>query len=223
MTRDAHPAGRPWPRVDAVCVATCRPTEHSSAGVTAIDKRPVDGPLLAATLGLAGDEQGDTRHHGGVDQALYIYAQADADFWAAQLGRELPAGSFGENLRTSHLEVSGARIGEIWRIGACTVQVTAPRIPCRTFAAFWDVPDLVRRFLDAGRPGAYLRVLAPGPVQAGDLIEVVERPDTDVTVADVSRIVTRDRHEARRLDGLPGLGERAAAWAAARVAEPAPG
>lgn len=218
-----HPANRPWPRVDAVCVAACVPTAHSRAGVTAIDKRPVDGPVLADILGLAGDEQGDTSHHGGVDQALYVYAQEDADVWADQLQRDIPAGSFGENLRVRHLEVSRARIGEVWRIGAATVQVTAPRTPCRTFAAFWDVPDLVRRFLDAGRPGAYLRVLAPGPVRAGDLIEVVERPDTDVTVADVARIRTRDRHEAHRLHGLPGLAERVAAWSGERVAEHASG
>jgi MOSC domain-containing protein YiiM len=218
--RDRHPASRPWPRVDAVCVGACVPTRHSSAGVTAIDKRPVDGPVLAGTLGLAGDEQGDTEHHGGVDQALYAYAGQDADFWAAELGRDVPAGSFGENLRLSHLEVSGARIGEVWRIGACTAQVTAPRIPCRTFAAFWDVPDLIRRFLDAGRPGAYLRVLSPGPIQAGDLVEVVERSATEVTVADVSRILTRDRHEAHRLHGLPGLAERVAVWAAERVGQP---
>lgn len=208
-----HPAAHPWPRVDAVCVATCVPTAHSSAGVTAIDKRPVDGPLLADTLGLTGDEQGDTEHHGGVDQALYVYAQQDADHWADELQRDVPAGSLGENLRVSHLEVSAARIGEVWRLGACTAQVTAPRIPCRTFAAFWDVPDLIRRFLDAGRPGAYLRVLEPGPIQAGDLVEVVARPDTDVTVADVSRILTRDRDEAHRLLNLPGLSGRVAARA----------
>lgn len=212
-----HPANRPWPRIDAVCVAACVPTTHSTTGLSAIDKRPVDGPVLADVLGLAGDEQGDTKHHGGVDQAIYVYAQQDADVWVDHLQRDVPAGCLGENLRVSHLEVSGARIGEVWRLGACTAQVTAPRIPCRTFAAFWDVPDLVKRFLDAGRPGAYLRVLEPGPVQAGDLVEVVDRPDHDVTVADVSRILTRDRDEAHRLVGVPGLADKVRVWAQERT------
>ncbi|GGI09199.1 MOSC domain-containing protein [Egicoccus halophilus] len=214
---DAHAVNPSTAHVLAVCVGRARPTAHSTVGATAIDKRPVDGPVIADVAGLAGDEQSDRTFHGGLDQALYAYAQEDADAWAAELDRDLPPGVFGENLRVVGLEVSHARIGEVWRIGGCTVQVTAPRTPCRTFAAFWDVPDLVRRFLAAGRPGAYLRVLVPGPIQAGDQVLLVEAPPTDVTVAEVVRIFTRDRAEATRLVGLPGLSERLTNWAAART------
>ncbi|MFA9446941.1 MOSC domain-containing protein [Egicoccus sp. AB-alg6-2] len=208
------------PSVLAICVGRSRPFGDRAVGRTAIDKRPVEGPVVAGDDGLAGDEQADLRHHGGPDQALYVYAQEDADAWSADLGRVVAAGSFGENLRTSGLEVSRARIGEVWRVGACTVQVTGPRLPCRTFAAFWDVPDLVPRFLAAGRPGAYLRVLVEGPMQAGDTIEVLERPDTTLLVADVARIVTRDRHDAALLLPSDALGERIRRWARARTGEP---
>ncbi len=206
-------------RLDAVCTGRSASAPWLGEGAsTAIDKRPLDGTIRVGELGLDGDEQGDTAHHGGRDQALYAYAQEDADHWTAALDREVAPGSFGENLRTSGLEVSTARIGERWRIGRdVEVVVTAPRIPCRTFAGFWDVPDLVARFLSAGRPGAYLRVVAVGEVRAGDRIEVLHRPDHDLTVADVMRIHTRDRHEAPRLLQVEGLAERAHEWAVEHV------
>jgi len=196
----------------AVCVGTGT-TGVAGGTRTAIDKRPIAGPGFAQVDGLLGDEQVDRRHHGGPDQALYAYAQEDAEHWAAVLDRPVPSGALGENLRTLGLDVSGARIGEVWRLGACTVQVTAPRTPCRVFAAFWDVADLVPRFLAAGRPGAYLRVLEPGPIQAGDAIELLVRPDGDLTVADVARIRTRDHAEAARLRAMPALSARLRAWA----------
>lgn len=188
--------------------------EHSG-----IDKRAIDGLAHIGLLGVEGDEQGDTANHGGRDQALYAYAQEDADHWVAALDRDIPAGRFGENLRTVGLAVSTAAIGTRWRLGSdVEVEVTAPRIPCRTFAGFWDVPDLVSRFLSAGRPGAYLRVLAPGTVQAGDAIEVVHEPDHDVTVADAMRIASHDRHDAARLLEIDGTAERVREWAEKQVA-----
>ncbi|TVR33770.1 MAG: hypothetical protein EA388_10450 [Nitriliruptor sp.] len=93
------------------------------------------------------------------------------------------------------------------------VQVTAPRIPCKVFSNLLDIPDPVARFLSAGRPGADLRALTPGHIEAGDRVEVLERPAHDVTVADVLRIHTRDQHEADRLLVLDDRGERARAWA----------
>lgn len=202
-------------QVLAVCVGTAGPAPWLGAEArTAIDKRAVAGAVAVTEDGLDGDEQADRAHHGGTDQALYAYAQEDADHWAEAFDRAIAPGSLGENLRTHHLDVTQARIGERWRIGRdVEVAVTAPRIPCRVFAGFWDVPDLVARFLSAGRPGAYLRVLTPGDVRTGDPIEVLERPEHDLTVAEVLRIATRDRDAADRLLEVEGLGERARTWA----------
>ena len=137
-------------------------------------------------LGVAGDRQCDTKHHGGREQAVYAYAQEDAERWVAELGREIPPGLFGENLRTAGLPVTGAEIGEQWEIGTggLRVEVTSPRIPCRTFARRMGEQHWVKRFTALGAPGAYLRVLVPGPVAAGDQVAVLHRPGHGVTIGD---------------------------------------
>jgi len=137
-----------------------------------IDKRPVEGRVAVGRLGLDGDVQANRRHHGGEGQAVYAYAQEDADWWAAELDRELPAGRFGENLRTTGLDLTGAVLGERWRVGTTLLEVTASRTPCANFERFWGVPQLVRRFTAHGATGAYLRVLETGNVGAGDAVEV---------------------------------------------------
>ncbi|MCX4730077.1 MOSC domain-containing protein [Streptomyces sp. NBC_01363] len=167
--------------------------DHTDApgGMTGIDKRPADGPVHVTDpgpkgtggSGLAGDAVCDLRHHGGSDQAVYAFAREELDAWERELGRPLANGSFGENLTTRGLDVSGARIGERWRIGPDLVlEVTSGRIPCRTFAGHLDEPRWVRRFTQAAAPGAYLRVIEPGVIRAGDPVEIVHRPDHDVTV-----------------------------------------
>jgi MOSC domain-containing protein YiiM len=160
---------------------------------TAIDKRPVTGPVRAQALGLVGDRQADLLNHGGIHQALYAYATEDAAFWAAETGRAVPPGALGENLTTAGVEVSGAVVGERWRIGSVLAEVTAPRIPCRTFATFWDVPKLVPRFIAAARPGAYMKVLEEGTLQAGDAVTVDARPGHGVTVAELMRARSGER------------------------------
>ena len=208
--------GRPRPgSLLAVCVGAGKDADWAGRlGRTAIDKHDVGAPVEVSGLGLVGDEQADLEHHGGVDQALYAYAQQDADHWMQALQRDLPPGSFGENLRIDGVDITGALVGERWQIGDdVEVQVTAPRIPCTVFSNFLDVPDLVARFLSAGRPGAYLRVLSTGRIEAGDRVRILERPDHDVTVADVLRIRTRDQHEAERLLPLAALAARPRAWA----------
>jgi MOSC domain-containing protein YiiM len=150
---------------------------------TAIDKRPVDGPVAVGPLGLAGDKQ-CMKSHGGVDKALYAYASEDATWWSAELGREIVPGLFGENLTTKGLDVNGARIGERWRIGRnVVVEVRMPRDSCANLAFRMGVPKFHRRFEAEGRPGAYLAVVSGGTIQAGDRITVVFRPDQGVTVA----------------------------------------
>lgn len=179
------------------------PSDHTDwpAG-TGIDKRPADGPVRVAApgpkgqgaSGLAGDTVCDTRHHGGDDQAVYAYAREDLDVWERELGRELANGVFGENFTTSGIDVSGALVGERWRVGSeLLLEVTSPRIPCRTFAGWLGERGWVKRFTRAAVPGAYLRVLEPGEVRSGDPVEIVHRPDHEVTVAFLFRAETTER------------------------------
>ncbi|QIY97770.1 MOSC domain-containing protein [Streptomyces sp. S1D4-11] len=178
------------------------PYTDQPEGVTGIDKRPVDGPVRVAApgpkgvgaSGLAGDAVCDLRHHGGNDQAVYAVAREDLDDWGRELGRPLASGAFGENLTTQGLDVSGARIGERWRVGSEVVlEVTCGRIPCRTFQGHVGEQRWVKRFTQKGAPGAYLRVIEPGEIRAGDPIEVVHRPDHEVTVALAFRAETTER------------------------------
>lgn len=167
----------------AVCRVHQLLADEGNVGVTAIDKRPVEGPVRVHRLGLHGDVQADRINHGGEDQAIYAYSQADADFWAGELQRDLPSGIFGENLRVSGIETTGAIIGERWKIGLdVELEVTSPRTPCATFQRRLGEPRFVRRFTEAGRVGAYLRVIRMGSIRAGDHIHRIFVPTHGITV-----------------------------------------
>ena len=192
-------------------------TEHS-----AIDKRPVDGPVAVRRLGLAGDVQADTKNHGGPEQAVYAYAAEDLATWAERLGRTLAPGSFGENLTLSGLDVTEARIGERWRIGTVLLEVGDVRTPCLKFQTWLQQSRWIRRFTAEARPGAYLRVLEEGTLRAGDSVEVVETRDHDVTVGLMFRALMTERSLLPRLLVEPRV--RAEALEAARryaAADPA--
>lgn len=185
----------------SVNVGRPRSNPWKSAGTTGIDKRPVAGPVAVSApgpkgtgaVGLAGDRVYDVRHHGGTDQAVYAYAREDLDRWAAELGRVLPGGAFGENLTTSGLDVNAALIGEHWRVGDRVVlQVCCPRIPCVTFQGWMGEPGWLKRFTARALPGAYLRVIEPGEIRAGDQIAVTRRPEHAVTVALTFRALTTE-------------------------------
>ncbi|MCI0688030.1 MAG: MOSC domain-containing protein [Sporichthyaceae bacterium] len=199
--------------VRSVNVGRPKPVPWGDLKRSAIDKRPVRGPVRAQRLGLVGDEVADLRHHGGVDQAVYAYAREDLDWWAEQLGRELRDGQFGENLTVVGLDVTGAVIGERWRIGSAELEVADPRIPCSVFQGYLGEPKWVKRFTQQGRPGAYLRVTEEGELTAGDRIEVVHRPDHDVRLGEVFRALTGDRDLVPKLLLAPELPEQARDYA----------
>jgi MOSC domain-containing protein YiiM len=182
-------------RIASVNVAVVRtdPWTRVKSGRSGIDKRPVDGSVLLSSSGVDGDTICDTAYHGGPDQAVYAYSCADLAFWAAELDQRMEPGGVGENLTLSDVDCSGAVVGERWQVGAAVLQVRGPRTPCRVFAGFRDVPDLVKRFIAAGRPGCYFAVLRPAPVRAGDPVRVLDRPSHGVTVADVLAAMTGDR------------------------------
>ncbi|MFC3989012.1 MOSC domain-containing protein [Actinoplanes siamensis] len=182
---------------------------------TGIIKRPVSEPVQVRApgpkttglhSGVVGDHIGDTRHHGGDDQAVYAYGAEDYAWWSAELGRDLPPGMFGENLTTSGLDLVGGVIGEKWRFGSGLVlQVTFGRIPCLTFQNRMGERHWLKRFALANRTGAYLRVVTPGALVPGDRITVVDRPAHGLTLAESYEIYMHDRARMARLLDAPEL------------------
>lgn len=192
--------------VIAVNVGRGKPMPGKS-GMSSIDKRAVEGRVAVRTLGLDGDSQMDKANHGGPEQAVYAYAMEDLDDWAGLLNRELRPGQFGENLSTRGVDVTGALIGETWRVGTALLQVSRPRFPCVVFQNWLAEPHWVKRFTDDGRPGAYFRVLEEGEIGAGDDIVIEDRPDHDVTIGLVFRARSTDRSLIPRLLDAPQLPE----------------
>ena len=155
------------------------------AGLTGICKRPQDGSVEITPLGLAGDAVLDTRHHGGPEQAVYLYLQSDYDWWSHELAEPLAPGTFGENLTLEGVDNETLKVGDRFVIGTVVLEVTAHRAPCNTLARRMGDPRFVKRFQRAGRPGAYCRVLVPGQVRAGDAVEYQPYQGAPVPVSEL--------------------------------------
>jgi len=212
------------PTVVAVNVGMPRVVEWYGRLVhTAIWKEPVPGPILASGVNLAGDDQADRRVHGGHDKAIYAYATEDYEWWSDELGHEIGAGTFGDNLTTRGLDVSGANIGDRWVVGGpsggAVLEVSQPREPCFKLGIRMGDAGLVDHFGDARRPGAYLRIVEPGPLAAGDEIVVTRAEEPAIAIADLVGDLTPEllarvsaderapepwRHRARRALGRTG-------------------
>jgi MOSC domain-containing protein YiiM len=208
-------------RVQSVNVGQPRPRERLLGDgatvqryVTAIAKRPVQGPVAVGRLGLAGDAHGDTAGHGGADKAVHLHFRHHLDWLGDLAGRPVQPGEIGENL-TLAAPSTGDRepaegdfcVGDVLIVGGATLQVTQPRIPCYKQAEQTGVPDVVARIVATGRTGLHVRVLTEGPVQAGDLVRRIQRPWPGWTIERVHRAVhTRGTAEERAaLAALPEL------------------
>jgi MOSC domain-containing protein YiiM len=191
-----------------VSVNVGRPREVSSRRgrplLSAIFKEPVAGRVRVEGVNLAGDEQADRSVHGGPEKAVYAYAREDIDWWENIHG-DLPNGVFGENLTTEGVDVSGALIGERWRIGTVEFEVCQPRQPCSKLGIRFENPKMVKLFAQASRPGAYLRIVGEGELGAGDEIELLFRPDHAVTLSLASDACLKDRSLAPTVLAVPGL------------------
>ena len=184
---------------------------------SAIWKTPVDGRVSVRGVNLEGDEQADRRIHGGPDQAVYAYGAGELRAWEAELDRSVPPGTFGENLTIEGLEVSDARVGDRWAIGTTVLEAVQPRVPCAKLAFRMGDRAFLKRFAQAGRPGAYLRIVQEGELGAGDPVEVVRRADHDVTMRLMFRAYLLEPELAPRLLEAPGLTAEWRAWATERL------
>ncbi|CAB4916729.1 unannotated protein [freshwater metagenome] len=184
-----------------------------SEGRTGIDKRSVDGLIEFKNNGVAGDRVIDTNVHGGYEQAVYAYAREDAIWWEKEINEQIPAGRFGENLTTEGIDVNAALIGERWKIGSVILEVSQPRIPCRVFAGFWKRATLIKDFTQAGRPGTYLRIIQEGSAQAGDSIEVIHKPNHDISISDLFAAKSGERSKINKIKEVSDLSSEFKEWA----------
>lgn len=209
----------PTGRVLAVCAAS-DDVVLDGIGASGIDKRPHTGRVRVAELGLVTDHVCDTRHHGGIDQAVYAYSELEARRWADELGRELPYGWFGENLRIDGIAVTDAVVGERWAIGddGLVVETTIPRVPCRTFGVWAGETRWVKRFMERADTGSYLRVLQSGTVGAGDEVHILHRPDHGVRVRHLLAGTVADQTSLRTLLDDPDLAPKVRREAGLRLA-----
>jgi MOSC domain-containing protein YiiM len=196
------------PRILSVNVGRPRLVDTGRRAVsTAIWKSPVEGRVAVRGVNLDGDDQADRSVHGGPDKAVYAYAIEETRRWEEELGRELGPGAFGENLTTEGIDVSGALVGERWRVGTTLLEVVQPRLPCFKLGLRMGDPSFLKRFGHASRPGAYLRIVQEGELGAGDAIEVetAALPDHGVTVRLISDAILLDHRLAAQALAAPQL------------------
>ena len=167
---------------------------------TGIFKEPVEGRVMLRRLNLDCDRQADLTVHGGPTKAVYAYPVEHYEYWRDELpGMTLPYGMFGENFTIEGLNEGSVNIGDRFRVGETELMVTEPRMPCYKLGIKFGRTDILKRFLASGRTGFYFSVLSEGEVGAGDAIELIERDEHNVTVADITRLYTRGKGD------LPGL------------------
>lgn len=167
---------------------------------TGIFKEPVSGRVILRTLNLDGDRQADLSVHGGPTKAVYVYPSEHYEFWRQELPEmTLPWGMFGENFTTEGLFETEVNIGDKFQVGSALLMVTEPRMPCYKLGIKFGRSDIIRRFLVSERTGFYFAVLQEGEVGVGDQIEMVERGKEAVRVNDVTRLFSRDKHNAALL------------------------
>lgn len=211
-------------RILAVRRGRSRPLPYRGKTVqSGIVKQPVDGPVAVGALGLDGDEQADLGVHGGVDKAVYLYAQADYDWWQNELGRDVPSGIFGENLTVSGHWIADVRVGDEFAIGTSVIAATEPREPCYKLGARMEDQSFVKRFRDAGRIGFYARVVQEGQIAAGDEITLHRKGDSrNPTITEIHRLYAHGRDD---VDGLsaalqgPGVTQGWRGWFEKRLEE----
>lgn len=165
-------------------------------GKTGIFKEPVHGGVEIGKLGLTGDDIIHGKHHGGPDQAVYLYRQEDYEWWSETLGRTIEAGTFGENLTLTGLPSADIAVGTRLKFRSVELEVSAPRIPCNILAQRMGSSKFAKQFVQAEKPGIYCRVKTAGAVAAGESFTIDASAASDVTIVEIFRAESKTRTKA---------------------------
>jgi MOSC domain-containing protein YiiM len=201
------------PRIASIQVGRIQPLETASGVVSsAFVKAPVCGPVRLSKLGLAGDEHGDRRNHGGPDKALCAYPAEHYPYWSERLSRELEPASFGENLTTEGLLENELEIGATFAVGDAVIQLSQPRAPCFKLAGRHRLKRLPLWVRQTGHTGFYFRVLREGLIAPGAELGQLDSPATGLTITELNRLCYRDRHDISGLERAIEVEQLSQAW-----------
>jgi MOSC domain-containing protein YiiM len=162
---------------------------HDEPWKTGFFKTPIEGPVFVGKINVVGDGQADLKNHGGVDKAVLAYSADHYAIWRSELNMPyIPTGAFGENLTVAGWSEESVCIGDVFRIGTVTFEVSQPRQPCWKLARRWRMHELIARVLQSGRTGWYLRVRQQGWIKPRLRAVLLERPNPDWTIARANEI-----------------------------------
>ncbi len=167
---------------------------------TGVFKDPVSGPRRVGKLNVEGDGQGDLAGHGGEQRAVFVYQLDSYRHWEQELERDdFVHGQFGENFTIEGLGDDEVCIGDRYRIGSATFEVTQPRVTCYRVGIRMEDPRIPALLVSHHRPGFYFRVLEEGEVQAGDEIVKLATGPEAMTVAEVGALLYLPGHPRQQL------------------------
>ena len=177
-----------------------------------IFKSTISEPAVVTKTGIIGDEQADLKVHGGPDKAICVYSLDHLPYWEKQINKELAAGAFGENFSVTDVSESDVCIGDTFRCGDVTVQVSQPRQPCWKLARRWGAKEIITLMQDNGKTGWYFRVLEEGNILAPADIELIDRPYADWTITRANEVMYRDTKNIDAAHTLSQIKELATSW-----------
>ncbi len=172
--------------IQSINIAQQQLIEHNGNSIpTGIYKMPGIAQVNISKLGLEGDHINDKTVHGGEDQAVYLYSIEDTQWWCKQLGRDLPPGTFGENLTTSGCDLRELKLGDRLIFNDLQLEISAPRTPCFKLAHKMGDNAFIKHFVSASRPGAYARVIQEGTVSLGETFSLKKTEHTYSGVVEI--------------------------------------
>jgi MOSC domain-containing protein YiiM len=159
---------------------------------SAIHKMSVKGPVRVRKLNLDGDGQADLTVHGGEVKAAYAYPSEHYPYWKEKFPeRDMPWGTFGENLTTQGLMEGNVHAGDRLLIGSAEFFVTQPRLPCFKLGIKFGTNAMLKWFLESERTGFYLGVSKEGQIESGDAISLVRTNQTSETITSIVRMAKK--------------------------------
>jgi MOSC domain-containing protein YiiM len=178
---------------------------------SAIGKKGVKQAYLTWNS-FEGDGVAATEYHGGPERAVCFYPFEHYRKWSDEFNKNIEAPTFGENISALGMNEDNVYIGDIYRLGETTIQVTQGRIPCSKIPKNNEIDLLLKRVVQTGYTGYFFRVLEEGMVNEAAEIVLLERKQEDFSILRANEILFHRRNDMKAIESLIGTEGLAEAW-----------